>query len=92
MELAEQTVRTAVKRPDGSESIVLDVYTQQTPGLANDSPNGKPRLKEQRVIERRVDRDGVTEIVSLRQSSLADPDLLGDSRKVSESICTGKCQ
>jgi hypothetical protein len=91
LELAEQTVRTAVKRPDGSESIVLDVYTQQTPGLANDSPTGKPRLKEQRVIERRVDRDGATEVVSLRQPSLADPGLLGPPRKVSESVCKGKC-
>ncbi len=92
LELAEQTVRTAVKRSDGSESIVLDVYTQQTPGLSNDSSTGKPHLKEQRVIERRVDRDGVTEVVSIRQPSLADPDLLGPSRKVSESVCKGKCQ
>jgi hypothetical protein len=91
LELAEQTVRTAVKRPDGSESVVLDIYTQQTPGLANKDATGKPHLKEQRVIERRVDRNGVTEVVSMRQPSLADPGILGPSRKVSESVCKGKC-
>ena len=89
LELANQTVKTAVKRPDGSESIVVDVYGQQTPGLANVGKD--PKLTSQQVIDRRVRNGEVDEVVSLRQPTLADPNRLGPPRKISETVCKGKC-
>jgi hypothetical protein len=89
LELASQTVRTAVKQPDGSESIVVDVYGQETPGLANSGET--PRLTSQQVIDRKVRNGEVDEVVSLRQPSLADPNRLGPPRKIAETVCKGKC-
>lgn len=89
LELAAQTVTTSVKRADGSQSIVEDVYTQQTTGVANQ--DGAPKLKEQRLIDRKVTADGAAETVSLRVPSLGDPNRLGPARKVAESVCKGKC-
>lgn len=90
LELATQTVTTAVKRQDGSQSIIEDVYARQSTGLAND--NATPRLKEQRVIERAVTAGGITETVALRQPSPGDPGRLGPPRKVAETVCKGKCE
>jgi hypothetical protein len=90
LELAAQTVKTAVKRKDGSESIVVDVYAQETPGLANSG--GKPKLKQEQLIERRSRGGEVDEVVSLREPSMADPDRLGPPRKLKETVCRGKCE
>ena len=91
LELASQSVKTSVKRSDGSESIVVDVYTQETPGRANASSSGGPRLKEQQVIERTTSGGVVTVVTSLRQASMDDVGKLGPARKVGETICRGKC-
>ena len=89
LELANQTVKTAVKRADGSESIVVDTYGQQTPGLANAGEN--PKLTSQQLIDRRVRNGEVEEVVSLREPALADPNRLGPARKISETVCKGRC-
>jgi hypothetical protein len=90
LELATQTVKTSVKRKDGSESVVVDVYAPQTPGLAN--AGDQPRLKQEQLIERRPANGGVDEVVSLREPSLSDPDRLGPARKLKETVCRGKCE
>lgn len=89
LELVSQTVRTATKK-GGVESIVEDVFTSQSPGLANGA-DSKLRLKEQHVIERRQSNGGINEVVSIREPSLGDPDRLGPARKVRETVCSGKC-
>jgi hypothetical protein len=89
LELYSQTVKTAVKRNDGAESIVTDVYAEQTPGLAN--ANGKLRLKEEQLINRQTRNGEVNEVVSVRQPSPGDPDRLGPPRKIKETICKGQC-
>jgi hypothetical protein len=90
MRLIESTERSTVKRADGSESEVVDVYAPQTPGLANQ--NSKPKIKEQQIIERRPAAGGMVETLAVRRPGLNDPNRLGPARKVSETVCTGKCQ
>jgi hypothetical protein len=89
-ELAETASKTAVKQADGTESVVVDLYAPFTPGLAN--TNG-PKLKEQQVIERRtVAGGGYVETVSVRKPGISDPNRLGAAQKVSEKVCTGRCE
>ncbi len=89
--LSGVTLKKATKRTDGGESVVVDVYGTSTPGLAN-SDTGKPRLREQQVIEREPRGNQVVETLSVRRPSVADPDRLGPAHRVSETVCTGKCK
>mgnify|MGYP000917583421 CR=1 FL=1 len=89
-ELAESATKTAVKRPDGSESVVVDVYAPFTPGLAN--TNGQ-KLREQQIVERTATSGGgFVETVTVRRPGLSDPSRLGAAQKISERVCTGKCE
>jgi hypothetical protein len=90
LQLIESTQRTTVKGADGSESTTVDVFAPQTPGLANE--NSRPKIKERQIIERRPTPGGVVETMAIRRPGLSDPERLGPPRKVSETVCTGKCR
>jgi hypothetical protein len=90
MRLIESKQRSTVKRADGSESEIVDVYAPSTPGLANQ--NSRPKIKEQQIIERRPAPGGMVETMAVRRPGLADPDRLGPARTVSETVCRGKCR
>ena len=92
LQLASQTETTSTKRPDGAEVIQTNLYAQTVIGKLQES-NAKMRVKEQQIVERRVNPDGsVIETLSVRRPSMADPNRLGDLQKLSETVCKGKCQ
>jgi hypothetical protein len=91
MELSEMSSRSAVKQPDGSESVVVDVYGTGSPGMVN-AQDGKPRLRERQFIERQPTADGLIESLSVSRADVSDPSRLGPSQKIRETICKGKCE
>lgn len=92
MTLSQQTVKKTVKAADGSEQIELDVYQRDVPGRTSSAADPKPQLREQQIIERHKSSAGVTETVAVRRPTLADPNRLGPAQKLSERVCTGKCE
>jgi hypothetical protein len=92
LELHRQSVSTSVKRPDGSELTEVTMYSRSADGRSQ--PQGaRPQLKEQQIIERTTAPDGsIVESLSVRRPTIADPDRLGPVRKLSETVCKGKCQ
>jgi hypothetical protein len=90
LELAQQTVRRAVKNPDGSERIEVDLYRHAVPGrpLA-----GQPRLIEQQLVERRPGAAGTTlESVSLRRPAADGSPPAGAYQRIAERVCAGACK
>ena len=91
MQLSRQTVSTTTTRPDGSSVDQINYYGAAVPGNVRD-PNAAPQLYEQDVIERKPGAGGtVTESLTARRASMADPGHLGAPIKISETVCTGKC-
>ncbi len=91
LELHSQTVLKTTEQPDGSKSIVMDVFGKAVPGTANTS--GSPlALQEQQIIERKKAGDSVVETVDVRRPTIADPKTLGPARQISETVCKGNCK
>jgi hypothetical protein len=92
LQLTAQTVTTTTKRADGSSVSEVNLYgLSSEDGRARDRQSG-PQLREQQTVEKIAGPGGsVTEIVTARRPTVADPSHLGPSVKVSESVCTGKC-
>jgi hypothetical protein len=92
LQLASQTESVSTKQPGGAESIQVNMYAHTVAGQLQDN-NAKMRIQEQQIIERRANPDGsVTETLSVRRPSMGDPNRLGDLRKISETVCKGKCE
>jgi hypothetical protein len=89
--LVGQTVRKTVKGANGSETVEVDIYTRDVPGLASDAVNPAPRLREQQIIERRASGGQQIETVDVRRPTIADPNRLGPARRISKTVCQGKC-
>jgi len=92
LQLMGQTVSTTVQRPDGSSVAEVSLYGASAgDAKVHDSQSGL-HLREQQTVEHIVGPGGsVTEVVTARRPSISDPGRLGDPRKVSETVCTGKC-
>jgi aspartokinase-like uncharacterized kinase len=92
LELARQVVSTSTKRPDGTEVSEVNLYSRSADGHAQ--AQGAPtQIKEQQIIERTHAADGsVIETLSVRRPNGSDPNKLGDLRKLSETVCKGKCE
>ncbi len=90
MQLARQSVTTTTTRPDGSEVSQVDFYKASVPGLVRD-PGSAPQLIEQQTIQRGAGAGGVTETVDVRRPTANDPNRLGPPQRISETVCTGKC-
>ena len=86
MDLIGQEVHRNEKRPDGSESELVDVF-----GVNVLSYSAKPTLREQQIVDRQPATGGSTETLSIRR---ADPATgkLGEPRPVSETVCRGECK
>jgi hypothetical protein len=92
LEVRRQTVSTTTKHPDGSEDSQVDLYARAADGRVYDN-NAPQQIKERQLIEKRKGPDGqIVETLSVRRPSLADPNRLGDLQKISETVCTGKCE
>jgi len=91
LELTSQNVSTTSKRADGSELTEVNLYARAADGLTQE-PGAPQQIKEQQIIERRKSADGsVVESLSVRRPSVSDPSKLGGLQKISETVCTGKC-
>ena len=63
------------------------------PPTASPATRARPRsLKEQEVIVRKEKNGVVTETTTVSRPLLADPNRLGAPSRVSELVCTGKCE
>ncbi len=92
LEMHDQTVSKTVEQPDGSKSIVVDVFGKGVPGKATASDRPL-RLKEQQIIDRKKGpNDTVVETVDVRRPSIADPKALGPARQLSQTVCQGNCK
>ena len=87
LDFAKQTVTETVVNPDGSQSMVTDVYANSAPGRTGTT---KPQLKERLVLERKAVNGGYVEAFSVQRPELADG-RLGAPQHVSETVCTGSC-
>ncbi len=90
MQLARQEVTTTTTQPDGSQVSEVDFYRASVPGLARD-PNSPPQLIEQQTIRRGQAAGAVTQTVDVRRPTANDPNKLGPSERISETVCKGKC-
>ncbi len=92
MQLSSQSASTTTKLPDGSQTTQTDVFSRNVAGNAQDN-SAAMRVREQQILQRRTNPDGsVAETLSVRRPTPADPNRLGAPQKVSETVCTGKCQ
>lgn len=91
MSLSRQSVSTTTKAADGSEVTEVNFYAPAAPGVAREN-GASLQLYEQDTVARTKAADGsVVETMSARRSSISDPGRLGSPQKISETICTGKC-
>jgi hypothetical protein len=91
MELMTQEVAKTTNQPDGSIVTEKNIYGRATDGVAVTGDNVQ-RVRAQEIIVRtKGPGDTVVEVTNLRQTSPGDPTRLGEPRKVSETVCTGKC-
>jgi hypothetical protein len=90
LQLHGQTVAKTVTEPDGSKESVVNLYGLNAPGTID--PNGKLKLFEQQIIDQ-TPRPGnkVVETLSVRRPTVSDPNTLGPTQQISETVCKGKC-
>jgi len=92
LQLSSQSNSTTTKLPDGGQTTQTDVYSLNVAGDSQES-SAAMRVREQQIVQRRANPDGsVVETLSVRRPTPADPNRLGALQKVSETLCTGKCQ
>jgi len=92
MELARQSVATTTKQPGGASVTELNLYSRSPENGRTQSANAPQQILEQQIIERVPGPNGqVTEVVSARRPTVSDPNRLGELRKISETVCRGKC-
>jgi hypothetical protein len=69
----------------------VNIYGRAIPGVVQD-PGAPQQIQEQQIVSRQKNPDGsVTESLSVRRPSLGDPTQLGSVQKISETVCSGKC-
>ncbi len=91
MGFAGKTVKEIVRRPDGSQRQVINIYGTAAPGRPVTGSGGE-QLREQILVESQVLPDGsVVERTGVRRVSLSDPNRLEAYQPVSEVICRGNC-
>ena len=92
MELSRQSVATTTKQPGGATVTELNLYSRSPENGRTQNANPPQQILEQQIIERVPGPNGqVTEVVSARRPSVSDPNRLGELRKISETVCRGKC-
>jgi hypothetical protein len=90
LQLSRQTVSRVTRNPDGTETRVVDVFGNNAPGRAV-SKDGM-QLRERQIIDRRPTPDGgFVESFSIQRPGLTASRELGPAKKISETVCSGKC-
>lgn len=91
MQLRSQTVTTVIKLPDGGETTRVNIYGADAPGTVREE-GARQQLQQEQIVTRRKAADGsVIETLSVRRPSINDPSQLETPEKVTETVCTGKC-
>ena len=88
LEAIGRSVAHTAKSADGSEVKEVTVYGTASPGRYT---TGRPEIREQQRIEKRMTGGGAVEVFSVRRPEI-DSQKLGPYQKVSEQVCTGSCQ
>ena len=92
LQLHSQTVTQTVTRPDGSKDSVVEIYGRNVPGTVSGNDSGL-KLQEQQTIETAPGPNNtVVQTLSVRRTSIADPQTLGPSRQISQTVCQGDCK
>jgi hypothetical protein len=93
LQLIAQTVATTTKRPDGSSVSEISMYGKTGgDGRAHDN-EAAPHLREIQTVQEIPGPGGsITQIVTAQRPSISDPNRLGPSTKISETVCTGVCK
>lgn len=87
MTLSKQVVSTTTETA-GGEVTVSDVYGTAAAGRPE---TGQLQIRERRVVEKAIGAGGVTETLSVQRPAVDGSGQLGELRKISETVCTGKC-
>lgn len=89
LQLHSQSVATTVTRPDGTKDSVVNLFGRNAPGTVDS--DDKLKLFEQQIIEQKSRAGGTVETLSVRRPTVSDPNTLGPTQQISETICKGKC-
>lgn len=90
--LVRQTVSRTSKVGETGEKVEVDVFTSEAAGRAQSESQGRPQLRERRLIERTFTSNGSVESVSVQVPAAPDSSQLSRPRKAEETVCTGKCR
>ncbi len=93
LQLVAQTVSTLTKRADGSSVAEISMYGKTGgDGRAHDN-EAAPHLREVQTVQEIPGPGGsITQIVTAQRPSMSDPNRLGPSTRISETVCTGVCK
>ena len=92
LQLRSQKVANTVTRADGSKDSVVNIFGRNVPGTVA-AGNAKMQLYEQQIIERKPGPgNAVVETLSVRRPTVSDPNTLGPTKQISETVCKGKCE
>ena len=91
MELMTQEVSKTTQKSDGSSITERNVYARTSDGVAVTGDNAQRVRAQEIVVRTKGPGDAVIEVTNLRQTSPGDTNRLGEPRKVSETVCVGKC-
>jgi hypothetical protein len=92
LQLARQTLSTTTTDAAGNETKEVNLYASAVDGRVQE-PGAPQQIKEQQLITRHPAADGkVTETLTVRRPSLADPGRLGSPQVISETVCSGNCK
>lgn len=92
LQLHSQTVTETVTHPDGSQEAVVQIFGNNVPGTVTGNDSAL-KLQEQQVIETAPGpNDTVVQTLSVRRPSVSDPQTLGPSRQLSQTVCQGDCK
>lgn len=92
LQLARQSVARIVKDPSGAERREIDIFGPAAQGRAIES--GTPaQLRERQVYTTQPSADGtVIQVFAVQRPTINSTRELEPLRKVSETVCKGKCQ
>jgi len=92
LQLHSQKVVKTVTAPDGSKESVVDLYSTHVPGRV-DATGAGLKLEERQLVQRqKTGPDTVTETLSVQRPTVTDPNTLGPSRQLSQTVCKGACK
>ncbi len=92
MQMMAQQASSTTKAPDGSQVTEVNIYAIAADGAPRDERGEGPKIKEQQVIMRTPGPGGtVVETTNVRRPTLTDQKKMGNPLKISEIVCSGKC-